>query len=413
MNRLVSITAGVLLTLASTAAFAAEPTPEEVERARTFFNAGAQAYGAANYADAVRSFEQAYAIAPRLPVLFSLAQAERKLYLDKGDPVVLRHAVAHYKEYLDKVPSGGRRAEALDAKTELEGRLARLDPKDAARDVTQEKRKPRVTVFSPTPGARASYDGGPPQELPYFADLEAGRHKVRVFGDGYFDAEQEISGDKGIDVPVNLALKEKPALVTLVLDSSAEVYVDGAHVADAPLNRPIEVPSGAHVVSIAKNGRKAWSRDVVLERGKPFTVEPKLATSPQRVLAYSMLGTGGAALLLGGLFALAAGGDQKTAQDLEAKRQKQNLTPDELNRHNKAIDDRDTARTASIVFASFGAAATIGGALFYFFDKPPVALVPPRSVEPVPKPEMPTDVSAKLRPMLGPGLYGAGLTATF
>ena len=58
-----------------------EPTADETERARTYFNAGAQAYASAKYADAVRSFEQAFAIAPRPQVLFSLAQAEPKDFL--------------------------------------------------------------------------------------------------------------------------------------------------------------------------------------------------------------------------------------------------------------------------------------------------------------------------------------------
>src|SRR5262249_6001882 len=154
MRRSLSLVLAALAVSAN--AFAAEPSPEETERARTFFNAGAQAYGAAKYADAVRSFEQAYAIAPRPQVLFSLAQAERKEFLDRGDAGVLRHAIAHYKEYLEKVPSGGRRSEAIEAKSELEGKLARLDPKEASLGATHEKRKPRVTVFSPTSGAQAS-----------------------------------------------------------------------------------------------------------------------------------------------------------------------------------------------------------------------------------------------------------------
>ena len=182
-------------------AFAAN---DDTERARTYFNAGAQAYAASKYADAVRSFEQAYALVRRPPVLFSLAQAERKAFLDNGDATTLKHAIQHYADYLAAVPTGGRRPEAEDAKRELEARLGRMDPKDMGPARAEEKRKPRVTVFSPTPGAQVSIDGGAPSDLPYFADLEPGKHKVRVFGEGYFDAEQEISGDKGNDVPVDL-----------------------------------------------------------------------------------------------------------------------------------------------------------------------------------------------------------------
>jgi hypothetical protein len=415
MRRFLRSAAILAVVAAASIARAAEPSADDTERARTFFNAGAQAYGVAKYADAVRSFEQAYAIAPRPQILFSLAQAERKEFLEHGEGGVLRRAIAHYKEYLEKVPSGGRRSEALEAKSELEGKLSRLDPGQANAAAAVEKRKPRVTVFSATTGAHASLDGGPAQELPYFADLGPGKHVVRVFGEGYFDAEQEISGDKGIDVPVNLPLKEKPALVSVALETSGEVFVDGRLVAETPLSRPIEVVPGPHVIAIARNGKKAWSQEVALERGKPFRVEPKLATSGQRIAAYTMLGTGGATLLLGGLFALGAAGDENTAQQLEAKRARQNLTADELERHNRAIDRRDDQRTAAIVLVSVGAVITTGGALLYVFDRPPVALLPPRSVEPTPKPQAPSDISASVRPypLLGPGVYGAGLTALF
>lgn len=392
-------------------ALAAEPTPEEVERARTFFNAGAQAYAAGKYADAVRSFEQAYAVAPRPQVLFSLAQAERKEFLDRGDPAVARRAIAHYKAYLDEVPKGGRHDDALEAKTDLEWRVSRLSPQDTA-PPQPERRKPRVTVFSPTAGAMASLDDGPPQELPYFADLEPGRHKVRVFGEGYVDAEQEISGDKGIDVPVNLPLREKPAALTVGLTSVADVYLDGRLVARTPLAQPLEVAPGPHVVAIVRNGKNAWSQEIVLARGKAGRVDPRLTTSAQRYVAYGTLGVGIASLIVGGATAIAARAHQDTAEDIEAKRARGNISASELQEHNDAIDLRNDERVTAIVFSSIGAVLTTTGALLYIFDRPPVALMAPRSVEPAPKPQTPLDITA-IRPIVGPGLYGAGLSARF
>lgn len=385
---------------------------DDTDTARTFFNAGAQAYSAGKYADAVRSFEQAYALAPRPTVLFSLAQAERKDFLDRGDPLTLRHAIDHYKAYLDAVPSGGRRSEALESKAELEGRLARLDPRDAAVTQPASIRKPRVTVFSPTPGAQVSIDGGAPSDLPYFADLEPGKHKVRVFGDGYFDMEQEISGDKGIDVPVDLALREKPALVTIQLAQAADVFVDGHLVAQTPLNQPLEVPSGTHVIAIGRNGDRPWSREVTLERAKPFTLAPSLQASGQRVLAITMLAGGGALVGIGALAGVVSLAAQGQARDIEARRAKHPITDDERQRHNKAIDDRDAFRTTAIAFGATGAAIVTGGVLFYLFDRPPIALVPPRTVEPAQRPAL--DVAdVRLTPAIGPGLYGAGLTGSF
>lgn len=405
-RRFAAITLAVSLLASS-----ARADDDATERARTFFNAGAQAYAAARYGDAVRSFEQAYALAPRPTVLFSLAQAERKDFLDRGDAGSLRRAIAHYTEYLSVVPSGGRRPEALEAKADLEARAARLDPRDAS-PTTAEKRKPRVTVFSPTPGAQVSIDGGAPSELPYFADLEPGKHKVRVFGEGYFDAEQEISGDKGIDVPVNLPLQEKPALVTLELGVESEVFVDGHLVAQTPLGRPLEVPSGTHVIAVARNGSRAWSQEVMLQRAKPITLRPALQTSGQRVLSITMLAGGGLFVGLGVFFSLRALGAENEARDIEARKG----TLDEKDRvaHNDAIDRRDASRVAAIAFGAPGAAILAGGVLFYVFDRPPVALVPPRTVEPSPKPAGVMEVSeVRVVPAVGPGLYGAGLQARF
>ena len=94
MKRSVAVVLALLL--ATSAASAKEPTPDDVERARTFFNAGAAAYSAAKYYDAVRSFEQAYELAPRPQILFSLAQAERKEYFASNDASYLRRAIQHY-----------------------------------------------------------------------------------------------------------------------------------------------------------------------------------------------------------------------------------------------------------------------------------------------------------------------------
>lgn len=413
MRRFTGITFAAFLF--ASAASAKEPTPDEIERARTFFNAGAQAYSAAKYADAVRSFEHAYELAPRPQVLFSLAQAERKEGFASNNANLLRRAVQHYKEYLEQVPSGGRRAEATEAKADLEARLGRLDPGVGAAVDKGEKRKPRVTVYSATPNAKASIDGGPAEELPYFADLGPGKHKVRVFAEGYFDAEKEVSGDRGIDVPLDVPLKEKPAQVTITLDTSAEVYVDGRLVANTPLQQPVEVPAGVHVISVVKNGRKPFSQEVQLERGKPFVFAPKLETSGQRVVAFSLLGTGGLGLFIGAFYGLAAAGAENRVQRIDEERTRRPITTNELEDHNRDIDRRDDWRTAAIISTAVGGTLALGGLALFIFDKPNVAVLPPRSVEPGDKKkEMPIEVTGvRAFPLLGGDVMGAGFSAKF
>ena len=413
--RSVTLATALAIVTSASSAHAKNPTPDEVERARTYFNAGALAYSSAKYYDAVRSFEQAYELAPRPQVLFSLAQSERKEYFASNNAAYLRRAIQHYKEYLDQVPTGGRRSEAIEAKADLESRLSRLDPSQAQGGTIlhAEKRKARITVYSATPGAQVVLDNGSPQELPYFGDLEPGKHVVRVFAEGYFEAQQEVSGDKPIDVPVNLTLRDRPALVTVAYGGSGEFLVDGRIVATTPVSRPIEVPPGIHVLSIAANGRKAFSQEVTLERGKPFKLEPHTEASAQRGVAWTMIIGGGVGLVGGVLFGLAAVNRENFVQELDEKMRRENLTTAELEDHNRAIDRRDTFRTTAIASSAIGGVLVVGGILLYLFDKPNVAVLPPRSVEPGPSPKKPGELEFSAQPILGPGIYGGGATVRF
>ncbi|MBS2013453.1 MAG: hypothetical protein JST00_11225 [Deltaproteobacteria bacterium] len=415
-STLLRVALSVALLATASPALAKDPTPDEIDRARTFFNAGAQAYAAARYGDAARSFLQAYELAPRPQLAFSLAQAERKEFYASNDASYLRRAIQHYKEYLDQTPSGGRRSEATEAKADLEARLARLDPKDAAAVVTPapaEKKKARVTVYSPTPGARASLDGGPPQVLPYFGDLPPGRHKIRVFADGYFDEERDVSGDQVGDQPLDLPLKDRPAQLSVVLNRTADVYVDGRIVATTPLARPIEVPPGPHVISISALGKRRFTQEVTLERGKPFKLEPAMETSGQRVAAWSLVTVGAASMVTGAAFGIVALGQESRANDVLDARSTGNISGDRLDAYNTSVERRDDFKYAAAGLWFGGAAVIVGGVLLWFIDKPAVQVVPPRSVEPTPPPkETPIDVTAF--PILGPGgTWGAGVGARF
>src|SRR5262249_10580393 len=109
------------------AALAADPVAE----AKTYYDAGVRAYAAAQYAVAIEAFTEAYRLAPRESVLFSLAQAERRQYTVDRNQKHLRDAIAHFRQYLDAVPEGGRRADSVEALGELEAIASRLSPPSA------------------------------------------------------------------------------------------------------------------------------------------------------------------------------------------------------------------------------------------------------------------------------------------
>lgn len=401
--------------LAGSPAWAGEPSAEDVERARTFYDAGAQAYAAERWSDAVRAFETAQKIAPRASIVFSLAQAERKAYLaGSGDVRMLRSAVQHYREYLELVPKGGRRADALEAKDELEARLSRLDPQQqtaASPAPAPEKRKPRVTVISATPGARVTFDGGAPQELPLVVELDPGRHSVRLFAEGFVDDVQEVSGDKGIDIPLNVPLREKPARLEVALAARGELFVDGRLVASTPVGGPIAVAPGVHVVSVSVNGKRAWSQEIAFVRDRGVRIEPRLERSDQRLASWVVLGGGAAATLVGVLTGAGALGEEARARDIEAALAKGNIDAAQLARHNDAIDKRDSLRTTSLVTLAAGGSLLAAGALLYVFDRPTIAVVPPRPTE-QPKPKAPS-LELTASPVLAPGTWGGAVVGVF
>ena len=240
---------------------------DQVEQARMYFDAGAQAYTAGRYAVAIEAFTEAYRLAARPSVLFSMAQAERKQYWVDKKTEGLARALKHYREYLAAVPAGGRRDDATSAIAELEPIQARLGASTDA-EAPSSQTLTRLLVSSQAVNASASIDGTPAAPLPRLAELPAGKHHVLVVADGYFDDERDIAILANVTTPMELNLKEKPGLLTVEAESGASILVDGHEAGQTPLAQPIEVPSGKHAVVVSRNGRQLYRQEVALERGK-------------------------------------------------------------------------------------------------------------------------------------------------
>lgn len=399
---------GALL-LASPARAADDPAA--LEQAKTYFNAGAQAYEAGRFGAAIQAFQQAYALAPRPAILFSLAQAERKSwYVDKrGDD--LRNAIEHYHRYLDLVSTGGRRGDAADALAELEPIAARLAPQGtASTSAGPAEAKTRIMVTSSTPGARASLDEGPLTEVPLIDDVKPGKHHVRVEAEGYFDESREALAATGSLSAVDVPLRDRPALLSVGIDASASLSVDGRPTASTPLPRPLELPAGTHVITITRNGSRAFTREITLERGKPASLDVKLQTSGQRTVAWVFFGVAGAAVLAGGAFTGGAFVEQSNAQKILNAQATGNIPPGDVGAYQSDVTSRDRWRTAA--FATFGAGVGLAavGSVLWLFDTPTVELGPP----PGDSPHKPAEPPRKREPMemgvvpwIGPG--GAGI----
>lgn len=173
-------------------AHAAAPSAEAVAEARRSeakakFEAGVAAFGERRYADAVKSFVEADALAPSAPLSFNIARAFERL--DNAAA-----ALRWYRDYLRRSP------QAANAE-EVRARIAEHAAKLAARGIQQ------FTVLTTPVGATLSVDGQPAGLTPVTLEMAPGRHRVALHLDGYLDqaADFVLDGQTPQDLTLTLA----------------------------------------------------------------------------------------------------------------------------------------------------------------------------------------------------------------
>jgi tetratricopeptide (TPR) repeat protein len=415
----------LLAAMLGASAARAQEGGEPLEQAKAYFNMGAQLYAAGKFTAALQNFEEAYKIAPRPALLFSMAQAERRQYFIDRNPAHLRKAIGYYRDYIGKVEQGGRRAEAAQALSELELLSTKLDsaaPAPGPQPATPPPAapsKPTLSVMATqVKGARIVVDGKAAADEGLFSEeVNPGKHSIAITADGYFDETREVMV-QSTPVALDIALKERPARLRVDTDAGAQISVDGRLVGVAPLSIPVDMPAGTHVISILRTGREAFSTEVDLARGEEKTLPVKLERTSQRYVSYGLLGAAGASFIAAGVFSLQALHQQTLARDIQNQRATQNIDASQLDAYNKAVQARDNRYRPAAEF-SFGAGAALGsvGLLLYLFDQPSLATSrgPRESNRPNeprrPEPSLLDQLSAA--PLLGPGLAGASLGGRF
>ena len=409
---------GLLLAFAiGMAAVDARADNDPVQQAKALFSAGASAYDKGDYVAAIQAFEGAAKLAPRPALVFSLAQAHRRQYYIDSRPEHLRAAVDLYRAYLEQAPEGNRRADASQALQEL-GPSAQKLGGDSSAPAAQEAA--RISIHSSgTPGARVSLDGGKTVEAPLIGAVTAGKHKVVISADGFFDETREVTAVLGTIIAEDVALRERPALVTLVgADDGARVEVDGRFVSTTPLHAPLEIASGSHLLTVTKNGHEAYARDLDLGRGETRSLDAKLAPSKQRGTAGWLFVAGGVAVVAGGAFLTVALLEEATASSILNARATRNLTAADLDRYDAARRARTSWTAASV--AGFGAGAVLAATalVLFVFDPPSTPSTAHRDdatkpAGPLPRRVEPTEVGVGFVPWLGPTLVGGGAEVRF
>ena len=409
-RRIASLAVAFALALTSGAGRADDTS---LDKARDYFRAGAQAYAVGEYAAAVQAFEQANALAPRPAVLFSIAQAERRLYFVDRDRTHLEKAVRLYREYLEKEPQGTRKVDAVQALSEIEPLLVTTASSSALDTAAQQRISPtRVMISSAVANALISLDGKPASPSPLITEVSPERHAVRVFAPGYVDSEREIVAVQGGLVTLDVPLVERPAKLVVLAPEGALLSIDGRVQGECPFPRPLELPSGAHLVTLTKSGLVGVSQERVLQRGQTEVLRASMPRSPQRTASLMMIGAGVSALAAGGVFGYVSLGRNRAAQQFLDQRGRSPLTAEDLEQYNTARDERDTLRTAALVSAGTGALLMMGGTLLFVLDH--------RVLEGAPRPLSGQDSPPRLevyrlipRPLLAPEMAGLGLQALF
>jgi hypothetical protein len=377
----------LVMALASASSGRARAADDDVEKARILFNAGAKAYAAGRYVDALDAFRAAHALTPDRPtVLFSLAQAERRQFTIARDEPTLRAAIEHFRKYLEIVTEGGRRADAVVALGELEAIAATLrqEPVEGARAAA------RIMVTTATEGAVIAIDGKRRDTVPVIETIPPGDHKVAVSAPGFVDEERAITAVEGVILPVEINLRERPSFLALSAPAGASILIDGRSFGEAPLSSAIELPSGSHQLTVMQRGRQGRMERVVIERGRTTTLGLSLPFSNQRRVAVGLLGASLAMLGAGAGSTAAAIAYQGSAERLLAQGAQMNLDAASLEEYESARSSRNTL--SGVAFGTFAASTVLGvaGLLAYFLEDPAprsapsTAQIPSASITPLP-----------------------------
>lgn len=413
-----AVTLAILLAAASPAA-AQAPVAGDTQ-ARTLFNVGAQAYEAGNFAAAIQAFEAAHKLTPRPGIVFSIAQAHKKQYYVSKNTESLRRAIQHYRDYLARVAQGGRRSDAAEALVELEPIAAGLggaagSTGPAASAVT------RLMASSPTAGALVSLDGAKPVEAPLIAEVKPGKHNLRVTAPGYFEEARDVDVAAGTVAALDLPLREKQGRLTVKTRPRAQVSIDGRFVATTPLSQPIDVEPGRHLVTVTKNGYKAFYQELEVGRDEAKEVAAPLEGSRQRTVSYVLAGVGAGGLVAGGVLVGLAMWEQRVAADFDGKRTSGEVSCRDdcavvvAQGYTDHVKARDDLRRYAAVVGGIGALVAGTGIVLFVFDQPTLNAMPSRRDElnkpPAPARDRPMEMS--WAPLLGPGLFGASVGGTF
>lgn len=406
---------------------AAPALADDDAQSRAYFETGAKAYEKGDYPNAIRAFDQAYALTKRPGLIFSIAQSYKRQYAVDSNPTNLRKSLEYYRRFLAEDKSGKRRSDATNSIMEVEAILGRL-PADQQAPPTQPAEAPQPTQLSVTTqveDATVSIDGGPPHALEPI-EVTPTKHKIVLKAPGYFPEEREVFAREKQLVAVDVQLRPMPAKVIINGRAGSTVTIDGVPRGILPISGPIEVEAGQRTIAVSQSGFVTFARDYDLGRAQETKIKADLSRTRQRIAAGIMFGAGITFASFGVLTTLGAVGsfgEAKKISDRIDKNQRYKTTDSDpfvpvtamdLKNYNDYRTAQSQYTVASTVFFNMGAASAALGFLLYYFDEPKLPQVKPKKDDTAPKkPTSPGMQDMMFAPVFAPGYGGFGFSAKF
>ncbi|MEI9949826.1 MAG: PEGA domain-containing protein [Pseudomonadota bacterium] len=397
-------------------AFAADP-PSDLDRAKESFKAGATAYAAGDYLAAIQALDVAYQLTPLPAIAFSLAQAHRRQYFVDHAREHLERSVALFRQYIELAPGGSRRADALDALSQLEP-LAAAQPKVPSASARSADALPRTRVLVTTdaPGAQLVLDGAPAVPSPLIREVEPGKHRVRVTAPGFFPSDRELNAVPGELTLTPVPLRERPSTLGIWTSPDADIYIDGAYLSPGGDGVMVQLSSGKHRLAVGQKGHRVALREVTMQRGKAQNIRVVLEQTPQRISSQVLFIAGGASLGASLVFSALAIRAEGGGEDFLRELKHRNISPPELTSYRTSITDRDRYRLATGVSLAASAGFFITGLFLHELDQPDPQLLyrtAPRPGAEVPRPAPALQTQLRVAPVFYGNGLGAMLGGTF
>jgi tetratricopeptide (TPR) repeat protein len=370
-------------------------------KAKALFDVGGRAYDNGEFDVALQAFEQAHAIYPKDSLLFSMAQAHRRLFAETKDARSRDEALRLFREYLARVKTGARRVEANKLVGELEATVA-----GASSAPTGSQKKTRLFVASSTPGLMVAVDGGQATPANRTVEVSPGKHSVTLAADGFVEQKLDIDVPADEVLPLSRDLVEKPAKLDIDTTGGASLSVDGRFVGDAPLRAPLELSAGEHFVAVELAGHETRSKLVTTRRGAQEAVDLTLTPTTQRMLSFAFLGTASATAVAAGVFTGLAIVAQNDANAVLEKQSQGGLELGDLDTYNDARAQRDRFVLGAGIGGGIAGGLLVTGLALYLAD-PAERAAPPHAKTPASKPAPPVIDDLSLMPVVSPEIVGA------